>query len=146
MESGGFTLLLQFLLDYDLAGLDVNEAPSTIALLEQKHASLEPIYQWWLDCLTEGYLVGSDIGTTWPAEVETERFRNAFKRYTRDRNIRTRVPDSRAIGHMLKKCTADIRKHRVRRSEDLMYLYLMSSLERNRDAWERFIGHKVVWE
>jgi hypothetical protein len=146
MERGGYSLLLRFLQDYPLAGLDFNEAPNTSGLLEQKHASLDPLYQWWLDCLIEGQIVGSDFGSEWPQEIETERFRAAFRRYSKDRNIRSRFPDSRAIGKLLKHCAPTMVKHRERRGEELPYLYRLPALEEARASWEKFIGHQVVWE
>jgi hypothetical protein len=146
MEGGGYRLLLRYLLDYALTGSDFNEAPQTSGLLEQKHESLGDVYKWWLDCLTEGQIVGSDIGTGWPEEIETERFRVAFRRYSKDRNIRSRFPDSRAIGKLLKHCAPTMVKHRERRGEELPYLYRLPKLEEARASWEKFIGPKVVWE
>jgi hypothetical protein len=40
MEGGGYRLLLKYLQDFDLASVDVNEAPKTDALREQKEHSL----------------------------------------------------------------------------------------------------------
>jgi Bifunctional DNA primase/polymerase, N-terminal/Family of unknown function (DUF5906) len=147
MEAGGYALLLRYLLDYDLAGLDLNEAPHTKALLEQKHASLEPLDQWWLDCLTEGYLVGGDFDGQWPEEVSTERFRRAFGKYLRDRNIRSRMPDSRTIGRMVKRCIPSATRYRIREDKDTLgYAYKLPALEAARLDWSTHIGHEVNWE
>lgn len=146
MERGGYRLLLRYLLDFDLTGLDFNEAPHTSGLLEQKHASLDPFFQWWLDCLAEGQIVGSDFGGQWVDKIETGRFRAAFRRYVKERNIRSRVPEDRSIGKLLKKCAPGIKKVRERSGEALPYVYVMPKLEACRAAWSRFIGHTLEWE
>lgn len=146
MERGGYRLLLRYLLDFDLTGVDINEAPQTDEILNQKHESLGDVHKWWLDCLLEGQIVGSDFGATWPQEIETERFRSAFRRYSKDRNIRSRFPDSRAIGRLLKHCVPGMVKHRARREDGMPYLYRLPALDEARKSWESFIGHPVEWE
>lgn len=146
MEAGGYRVFLRYLLDYDLTGLDFNEAPITAELRNQKEESLDVLYQWWLDCLLEGQIVGSDFGAAWPQEIETERFRSAFRRYSKDRNIRSRFPDSRAIGRLLKHCVPGMVKHRARREDGMPYLYRLPELDEARASWEKFIGHPVEWE
>lgn len=146
MERGGYRLLLQYLLGLDISGINLNDAPRTSALLDQKHASLDPFYQWWLDCLLEGAVVGGDLGAGWPAEIETERFRSAFKRYIKDRNIHSRVPDSCTLGKLLKNCAPGVTKKRHRRGDELPYFYRLPSLIKARAEWSQFIGHEMVWE
>lgn len=146
MEAGGYRLLLRYLLDCDLAGFDPNEAPATKGLLEQKHASLDPLAQWWLDCLTEGYVVGSDFSGNWPKEIETDRVRAAYRRYGRERNVRSRAPDDRAFGRALKKFAPGVRKSRKSVEGGLSYTYLLPSLDAARKEWEQHIGHEVNWE
>lgn len=141
-EADGGAALLHYFLTFDLSGVDVNAAPSTAALLDQKHASLDPLDQWWLDCLSEGHIVGSDFGGAWPTKIETERFQQAFRRYAKDRNIRSRVPDVRSIGRMLTRCCEGAVKRRLAAG----YVYSLPSLEQARAAWETHIGHKVNWE
>lgn len=145
MAAGGSGLLLRYLLDYDLSGVDVNEAPKTGALLDQKTATLEPFYQWWLDCLTEGWLVGSDFGGAWPEEVEKERFRHAFARYLKERNVRTRMPEERILGRLLKKCAPGVTAGKRRDGAALTNTYKLPGLEQLRGEWARYIGHEVVW-
>ena len=101
MEVDGYPHLLRYLLDYDLSGIDLNAAPATHGLSEQKHHTLDPFHQWWFDCLEEGALIGSE-SSAWPHEHNCERFRAAFRRYVKERNIRSRVPEDRAIGRLLK--------------------------------------------
>lgn len=146
MEQGGYPHLLRYLLDYDLTGIDLNAAPMTSGLLEQKTLSLEPFEQWWQDSLTEGKLHGSEFGG-WPEEIECDRFRGAFRRYVKERNIRSRVPEDRSIGRFLKRLTPRSSKRRLSKQEDgtQPYAYYLSPLDIARQEFERFIGHTVPW-
>lgn len=136
----GYRLLLRRLLDYKIQQ-DINGAPDTEGLLDQKTASLEPEYQWWLDCLTEGVIQGSEFTDQWPDTVPTERMRAAYHRYAKGRNIRARMPESRAFGRLLKRIAPNVHKKR----DAVGYVYKMPDLDTARADWERFIGHKVDW-
>lgn len=144
MERGGYRLLLRYLLDFDLAGLDLNEAPATQGLLDQKHASLGMTEEWWLECLREGKIVGGDFDG-WPETTDTEQLRQAFSRHAKTRGIRSRLPEATAIGRALAKC-AGVERKRVRHGEKLGYAYSIPALGTARDSWERYIGHRVEWD
>jgi hypothetical protein len=144
-ERGGNSVLLHFLANWDLRKANVNLAPKTAALLDQKHASLEPLEQWWLDCLTSGYLVGSDLGAEWPKVVQTDRFRTALRRYITERNVRARITSDLTVGRVLKKIAPGIVRRRAREGQDLMYVYEIPALSECRAAWDKFIGHEVLW-
>lgn len=146
MEGGGYRLLLRFLLDFDLTGLDFNDAPKTEALLDQKHATLDPFQQWWLDCLTEGRVLSGDFDTAWPNQVECERFRGAFRRYVKERNIRSRIPEDKAIGKTLKRIAGGlVAPSKARSGDGFVNVYKLPSLGDARGAWDRYIGHSVEW-
>jgi bifunctional DNA primase/polymerase-like protein/uncharacterized protein DUF5906 len=142
MEQGGYAALLRYLLDYDLTGIDVSGAPSTAGLMEQKHASLDAFPGWWLTCLHDGKLVGGDFETAWPTECDKERFRSAFRRYAKDRNVRGWIPDDRALGRMLQKFAPSVTVGRLGSG----YTYKLPSLEAARAEWSAYIGHAVKWE
>lgn len=146
MEAGGYAHLLRFLLDYDLTGLDLNAAPATSALLDQKHASLEPIQQWWLDCISEGRIEGGDFSEGWPVEVEKSRLRDALHRYLKSRNIRSRFPDERSIGKQLKKMAPAVESVRPMRNKQYVHLYVLPTLDVARREWSGYMGQSVEWE
>jgi len=145
MEAGGYPHLLRYLLDYDCTGLDLNAAPATVGLSEQKHHTLDPFQQWWFDCLEEGTLLGSEWGA-WPEESPCERFRAAFRRYVKERNIRSRVPEDRAIGKLLKQCAPSVGKKRATKTDEGQpYVYLLPPLDVARSEWDTFMGHPTDW-
>lgn len=145
MEDGGYRLLLTYLLEYDISNFDINHAPMTQGLIDQKHASLEPMEQWWLDCLSEGYLVGSAAKGIDFREINTETFRNAFIEYARRRMIRTRLPDERKIGKVLSAIAPSLRKRRTRVGGELAYNYVSDGLAALRRDWELYVGSKIEW-
>jgi len=139
-NAEGYRLLLRKLLDYPIKQ-DINGAPDTEGLLEQKNASLEPEQQWWLDCLTDGVIHGGEFDSEWPGNVPTDRLRSAYQRYAKSRNIRARMPDARGFGRLLKKIAPSIRKRRDAHG----YIYKFPDLDTVRKDWERYIGHKLDW-
>ena len=146
MEAGGYACLLRYLLDYDGAGIDVSQAPHTQALIDQKHHTMDPLHQWWLDCLEESTLLGYEL-QGWVREVECVRFRSAFRRYCQERNIRSRIPEDRSIGRLLKLCAPGILKKRCSKKGDegQPYAYQIPPLTEARTEWDTFIGHPAAW-
>jgi hypothetical protein len=146
MKVGGYELLLDYLQKFDLTNIDLNTAPSTEGLLEQKLNSLEPFPQWWMDCLSEGRIVSSDFSEQWPDEIDREAFRGAFRRYCKERQIRTRVPDDRAIGKLIKVYVPGLDDTaRRREGHTRIYVYRLPELHDCRAEFEKYIGHSVKW-
>lgn len=145
MEQGGYNVLLRYFLDYPIT-TDPNAAPDTEGLRDQKHQSLEPIQQWWLDCLTDETIIGHDF-SGWPAEMECNALRGAFYRYVKQHNIRSRVPDDRSFGRSLQKCAPSCERTRSKSMIDGVrpYVYPLFTVEHYRAEWEKFIQHKVEW-
>jgi hypothetical protein len=141
MAAGGDRLLLRFLRQFDISRLDINGAPATRALLDQKTASLEPVPQWWLACLTEGRIAGGDF-EGWPSEANCERVRQAFRRYARERNVRSRLPDDTRFGRELRKACPAL--GHTRKAEG--YVYRVPSLEAARAEWDTHMGFGENWE
>lgn len=143
LDEGGNKHLLRYLMDYRITA-DVNNAPKTLGLLEQKLASLEPFEQWWYSCLTDGTINHSDFGEGWPVFIQSETLRNAFARYAKERNIRSRFPDTREIGRLLEKVCPG-RKH-TRQKSNGPYGEKLPSLQEAREQWDAYLGQPGVWE
>lgn len=62
-EQGGAAALLDYLLHYPLADLDLGVIPETRALQEQKVHHLDPEAAWLLDVLRAGVLPGDSTGS-----------------------------------------------------------------------------------
>lgn len=58
LEAGGYNLLLDYLLNFRLSGIDLNNAPQTKTLMEQKKYSLTLAEQFIEEILEEGHIPG----------------------------------------------------------------------------------------
>lgn len=146
MERGGYASLLRYLLDFDIGKTEINEAPATDALMEQKISSLDPFHQWWLECLTEGRIAHSEFGSEWQTKVDKQSVRSAFKRHHRERNIRSRLPEERVTGKLLHACAPHVDlKAKIREGVETVSAYGLGDLETCRKAWDVFIGHTTKW-
>ena len=143
MEQGGYPHLLRFLLDFDLTTVDVNAAPQTTGLVEQKHSSLEPFNEWWLDCLSADRLVGDSFDGSLPERLPTERVQAAFRTWAKQRQIRSRLPKDRDFTKAMKGKLGDYR--RTREGDILLYAYHSPGIDVLRAEWEAFIGGAVDW-
>ena len=146
MEQGGYSYLLRYLLDFDLSSVDANDAPNTQGLLKQKLESLAPFQAWLLECLREERIVGGDFGQGWPEYVEKDAFRNAYKRYSQDRNVRSWVPTDQKVGLMLRRIIPDVQNQRISvEGSARAWAYKLPNLEISRKHWEKFIGSPMNW-
>lgn len=147
MEAGGYSLLLRYLLDYDLTGIDINEAPVTAALLDQKLESLDPAAHWWFECLQQGQFVGGDFSGNWPEEVPVETMQAAVRRHFQNHNVRIRVPSATSIGRLLNKCCPSVKHGRKGRDVNgkQPYVYRLPPMEMAREQWSEYIGQDVEW-
>jgi hypothetical protein len=141
-DMGGKQILLHYLKNFDLSKVDVNEAPKTDALLDQKVSSLEPFQQWWFDCLSNGRVFGEN----WSTEIDKEMFRDTFARYCRTKQIRSRIPDDRSIGKLLKSVCNTMTTSKRREGTESVHTYRLPNLEGCRREWENYMGQSCLWD
>lgn len=148
MEQGGYPHLLRFLMDFDLSAVDVNAAPTTQGLIDQKHATLEPVQEWWLDCLSSNSLAGSEWDGALPAMIPTNRMREAFERWARGRNIRQRLPGRNEMLRLLTQIAPSLVKVKARPEdpEDSTYSFKNPGIEQLRMDWDAYIGGQNDWD
>lgn len=144
MKKGANRLLLRFLMDYDLTKRDVNIAPQTEGLKDQKESSLIIVHQWWVECLKAGEFLGSDFGQEWPGEVSKTRVFEAFKRHQRD-NPSVRYFSPISFGRQLKKCVKFEGRNKITVGETRYNSYHFPTLSAARQQWDEFIGYPGPW-
>jgi hypothetical protein len=146
MEAGGYANLLRFLMDYDLTGFDVNQAPQTEGLLDQKLASLGPVQKWWCDCLTAGEVTSSDLGGVWPEKVQTARLREAFTIWSKKHNVRSWLLSDKDFGKQMRIMSPSLRHKKIHMQGSLKVNgYEFPSLAGARAEWEVYIGQPQEW-
>lgn len=143
--NGGNAVLLHYLKNFDLSKVNTNVAPKTTGLEEQKQASLNPFEEWWFDSLVEGAISNSGLGSEWLDEIQTSTVREAFSRYLKGRNVRSRMHSDTTFGKEIRKVCPLITKADKRTDEGKTKVYRFPTLEQARDAWDKFIGHKTKW-
>lgn len=144
----GYGLLLHYLQMFDLTGIDVNDAPKTQGLANQKIENLSPLHAWWMDCLLEGQVLGTDFTGEWPARMPTNRLQQAFQRHARDRGVRGWLPARKAFNEGMAEimpgwCASKSTKHT---EGDSTYHYALPPLGDARNAMSRFCGKDNLWE
>lgn len=149
MKAGGNRLLMDYFLKFDLSKIDVNNPPRTSALLNQKYSTMGSFYQWWLDCLLEGRMVCADyISDTWMTDVPKEIARNAYRRFTQERNVRSQIETSyRAFGDLLKEVCPSVDGSQKTKDAQGNYVncYRVPDLDICRQMWEQSMGQEIKW-
>jgi len=156
LENGGYAALLDHLLKFDLAAVDIGAIPITEGLLAQKLESLGAIERWWLTTLREGRLPGCCI------KANTCSVKALYQRYL-DHAAMTHHRSPRAIetqfGLALRKLVpiSAAGKPRLRRYKDsycthydgpekIGYVYNIPPLSECRARFDALMGHKIDWQ
>lgn len=140
MERGGYSVLLRYLLDVDLSKADVNHAPITQGLQDQKLHSMGPIFQWWAQCIEDETIVGSDF-VGWPGTVETESMKRAFMRYVKDHGLKLWHHEDTRFFKLLRACCPSLERRRAREGDNrLVYVYSVPALPTALVEWNRYVG------
>lgn len=151
MKNGGYEALLHYLLDYDFSGIDVNSAPLTSGLLDQKILGLEPWVQYWFDCLRDGQIAGLEF-EGWPSSIDCKRFQGAMRRALDGRNIKGWIPSDESIGRKMKTLGLRRDKQRVRRGDrspgesEFKHVYHIPELHEARRRFDELTGQPTQWE
>lgn len=150
MENGGREALLNHLLHFDLASVNLREIPKTAALLDQKISSLTPENGWWFDTLMRGELPwGCDEFGRCPSFRLFDRYeRHAMRHGARRRSIETQ------IGMFLSKHVPGLRKSigtykRWTKTEEMVdtagLIYAFPPLVECRAAFAKTMQQDITW-
>lgn len=83
LNHGGDRLLMKFFMDWDPTGHDINQAPNTIGLANQKEQTMDIVYEWLRDCLIQGEI---EEGQDWPEDgfISERSFKEACFKFIKD--------------------------------------------------------------
>lgn len=145
--KGGNELLLDYFKTFDLSKIDVNGAPTTKGLLDQKLSSLGLIEEFWYQCLIEERLVEADFVEGWPKELGKKTLRDAFFRFCKKKNTKSRIPSDIAIGRKLVQLCPPLSKRtlKVKDGDEYINGYDLPPIETVRSLMEDYLGQKVNW-
>lgn len=142
MEAGGYPLLVDYLLNYDISGVNLKIAPNSQGLVEQKEASLPAVQLWFRECLGIGAITGCGVPLGWPERIEKETFRQAFRRWADDNGIKGRVPTTNMFGRLINEMEMGIDGTQKLPSKDGRHqvnVYVLPPLAEARKKWDIFI-------
>lgn len=146
-HKGGAEILMHYLKNFDLKLVDVNDAPHTEALMDQKHESMSALEHFWLECLTEGRIVNSEFIEKWEQRVDKIQFRRAFTGYCKERNIKSWTPSNVSLTRELKKLTPTLDpSQKIFQSGTYSRAFQFSDLETCRAQWNKRMGFERKWE
>lgn len=146
MKAGGNQLLLQYLMGIDISDFDINTAPITKGLLEQKLESGDPIDQWWYECLNQAELLGSEFTDDWPESLARDGLRKAMISYSKEKNIRSRHEGEVWFSrHMRLVCPSAKIVRAVKEGSRGRFFQLPDIAEARKD-FEAYIGHEMEWD
>jgi hypothetical protein len=86
-QEGGLAAMLRDLLQDDLSGFDHRTVPTTEGLIEQRKLSLPIPEQWWMDCLSRGFVFVSKHGNEdyfgkWYEQLATELLFDSYSAFS----------------------------------------------------------------
>ena len=145
----GYGLLLDYLQRFDMTGIDVNDAPQTQGLANQKIQHQTPQVKWWADCLEEGQIMGGDFAGDWPENVATNRLQEAFHRYAQSRGIKSWMPTkqafNKAMAEIMPGWTSTKTTKSATSSGDATRHYVLPLLGAARAAMDAYTGSTEPW-
>jgi hypothetical protein len=154
LKDGGYQTLLDFLLTFDLDGVDLWAIPRTQALLDQQLASLQPVEAWWFECLQRGWIEAQDGEEEvsalemepWAARLATERVYASYLRFCDRIGVRHKLINSQ-MGEKLRHLAPGIMRTRPRGEQGRAraYQYIFPNLATCRNAFAAEIGADIDW-
>jgi hypothetical protein len=141
MKHGGLELLMYYLMNLDITGVDINCAPATEGLNRQKEESFDPFEQWWHNCLREGTILGSGL-PDWPEEISCQDLFTSFNNHLDADRYRGYRPSRISLGmrmlHVAKSCNTG-KKKKVR-------THFLAPLDSVRMDWDKYMRFETNWE
>jgi hypothetical protein len=147
--EGGAALLLQELLEFDIKDIDINDAPHTEGLYEQKLQSLDVVHSWWVSCLEEGEILGdisSEFGGDWPKEMTKTALRDACISYSRKKGVKSWMPDIGAFCKELSQALPSAKTVRQSSQNGRRWAYQLPALKAARADFESFLRCEIPWQ
>jgi hypothetical protein len=161
LQNGGLAALMHYLMNFDLASVDVYTAPKTAALLEQKEESFPPHVQWWAETLKRGTLRYENtepppafdfnkqdrIAETegWPASICKDRMWESYRLWMREHNVRSRVATTNALHRWFNeaKLLPGAIESKPRGAKRQL---ILPALTECRTAFDTYVGQSQAWE
>ena len=151
VQEGSRAALLHYLMNLDLTGFNVRNAPLTEGLLDQKQRSLSSVGQWWLHTLQEGFpsfpVFDDDEGLT---DVDggvvsrVELFQD-YRRFATETGHGKYLSTPNLFGTELRKMLPALEDFRPRVGGRRVWCYRVPPLRECRSAFDNFMRQPLPW-
>lgn len=147
MEShGGYGYLFHYLNTFDLSKANLDLAPKTQALGDQKFASMGLLAEWVYDCLSEEKFTEDDkIGFGGVYFKKEEAF-SSYRKFCRDKGKTKWLESERMFFNQLKTIFPSATSLRKREEGERVWVYVMPSIAECRTLFDKYIGHESQWD
>jgi hypothetical protein len=141
MNEGGREALLDYLLGFDLAAVNLRQIPKTATLRDQKIASLSPEMAWLLDFLCGGRL---PWGCNDPQACPRKAIYDSYIEHAKQQRVNRRSIET-AIGMFLAKTVPQRRPRRPERAGVKVPTYVFPPLAECRKRFDGLIQGSIDW-
>lgn len=145
MAKGGREALLQYLLDFDLSGIELRAFPRTAALVDQQIRSMGAEHKFWLERLRRGELTIN--AGQWTGLVKCSTLYEQFIHSAQKAGFSRRSGEVE-FGLALRNLCPEMRRGRRRTVENYdlrAYYYIFPDLKRCRELFERQTKMAIDW-
>lgn len=154
MRDGGSAAMLHDLLEMDLSGFNVRQAPKTKALFEQVLNNATPFVHWLMLCLADGVVYGAEGHVDWPTDRDLKAQRSsmygAYVAWRKETGVPGRPESSLSFGQQLRKWASPPGNPGVITTRKMInyvtyHLYVLPPLDVARRYVTQHIGEDVDW-
>lgn len=139
MDAKGQAAFMQVLMAWDTSGVNLRQAPSTAALVDQKLAGLDAVGRWWHGVLLAGgYTTPGGVWTAWPDTATTEDLHRDYRASLAGSGERACAKADFAI-HLRRFCPG-ARRGRLTTSGGRAWGYKLPALRTAREEFERVLN------
>lgn len=145
MDNGGRGALLFYLMNYDLANVDLRKLPKTEALFEMKMQSASPVLKFWYEKLLAGAL-DSELDDWNDGVILTSKLQEDYSLFAGNAGVRHKGTDTE-LGTQLRKLVPpgkELKDRQVilgrRRS-----IYKFPALTECREYFEKLMNQSIDW-
>jgi hypothetical protein len=145
MDNGGREALLHYLLNFDLAQVDLRTIPKTAALLDQQIESMTPEQAWWFETLSKGTLPRKPDGINEPGVCLREDLFGQYVRHAQIQGVSHRSTDTKIGMFLRKQLGAGLKDIRPVVGVQQVRCYQLPPLKDCRRIFSESLGHPVDW-
>lgn len=150
MDNGGREALLNYLMNYDLTGIDLRKYPQTAALRDAKQLTFSPAQKFWHHILETGCLSNAKQDGWGDGIIQTEHLHAGYQKFVQDIGIKHKATDTE-LGMQLKTMLSNTCFRKEKRTvkgynaNERKNCYVLPSLAECRLAFDRFVNTEMDW-